>query len=616
MARRLAGNIRSRAHVCPTVAQLEIDQPKWKLSTMAWNDSQKRLREGLNNGALVSVFSGGNFSTKTYGSVAIALRACLGMETWCPTPANVALCGLSMSQSREAFQSYLVDLLQRPGAGDLVHNSTKREGLYSVIEFCNGSRLSILTVGQGADLHQGARRSLIVYDEEPDYSVYEEGLFRFRSGMKSRMIFSMTPTHGRSWVWDQLVDSDNANTHKVTASTFENCAFLCTLCERLDEFAVDQEANEPYCECEVPVWTIPCCPACGKDRAWWDAQLEILGLVREPEQGVQEAKDWIQLQVAATLDVKVEHEGGACGRCWTFGVLPRVSADEVRDRLKRVRDPKRVAMRFCGWWEELDGQSCVTRGQMKALRAYAKEPIKVEGPVRIFEPAKKFHSYVLGVDMAQGTGGDEIAMQMADAATGHQVAMWAANDIRWTISMPDCVDLAREYHNAIICPENASTGHGLIEYLKEQPGLRLYHYRSPDRHIRSVLSDKVGFNPQGRNADRIRQNFIHAIENGLEEQPDGSWVVQPGNKNACYLVDRRTIEQLGDWYYDTEKDGAIASPNRDACDDRVDAMALAWECRCHPDTNTTVRAPQLVTPQDHRWSALKRQFRRWPGSNR
>lgn len=590
--------------------------PGWQLSTMAWNAAQKRMRDGLDKGALVSVFSGANYSTKTYLAVALALRACAGMEDWCATPANVALCGLSLSQSRQAFQQYLVNFLQRPGLGDCVHNATKREGLYQVIEFCNGSMLDILTVGQGADLHQGARRSLIVYDEEPNYEVFEEGLFRFRAGMESRIIFTMTPTHGRSWVWDNLLDkAEEKGVNNVTAALFENCVFLCQHCQKLDVNAVDHTNDEPFCECEVPDWTIPDCPACGKNREWWDAHLQSLGLERDPNRDPQAARDWMQLQMAATKAVEVDLGGGACGRCWTYGVRPRAGAKEVRNKLFHVSDPKRIAMRFCGWWEELDGQSCLKRAQVKAMREYAKDPQTVEGPVRIFDPPRKFHNYVMGVDMATGTDGDEIAMQVVDATTGHQSAMWAANDIRWTASLADCVDLAREFNNAIICPETASTGEGLIEYLKDQPGLRLYHYRSPDRHIRSVLQDRVGFSASARNSDRIRQNLIRAIERGMEELPDGSWRVVPGNKDACYIVDRTTIEQLGRWYYDAENDGKIAAPKA-VGDDRADAMALAWECRCHPDTTTQVRKQALITPETHRWAQYERQLRRHPGSNR
>ena len=346
--------------------------PLWELYTMAWNPAQTRMRTNLDDGALINVFSGANYSAKTFGVVAMALRACAGMEKWCATPANVALCGLSLAQSRQAFQQYLVRFLQSPGLGDCVHNATKREGLYQVIEFCNGSMLDILTVGQGADLHQGSRRSLICYDEEPTYDVFEEGLFRFRSGMESRLIFSMTPTHGRSWVWDNLVDkAEERNVARVTATLFENCVFFCKKCQLIDVDGVDQTKKEPHCECAEPDWVIPPCPACGKDRKWWDNQLDVLGLVRSPDIDPQAAKDWMYLQVKASKDVKVDLEGGACGRCWTHGAHPRASAKQVRNNLLHVSDPKRIAMRFCGWWEELDGQSCITRAQMKAMRGYA-----------------------------------------------------------------------------------------------------------------------------------------------------------------------------------------------------------------------------------------------------
>lgn len=612
MARRLAGNVRSAKHKCLTPEELAESYPLWRSNTMGWTHPQDQLRQQLHDGKLVCVYSGGNFSTKTFCAVAIALRACIGAENWCRVPANVALCALSQSQGRGAFQFYLQWFLAQPGIGELVHNATKREGLYTVIEFCNGSVLDIITVGQGADLHQGARRSLIVFDEEPTYEVFEEGLFRFRSGMKSRIIFTMTPTHGRSWVWEQLIRKrEELNVGYVEAALFENNIFVCQACGKKDEGALEDGEDEANaCTCSAPDWTIPGCPNCGKTRSEWDTQLAAQSMCRSPDVNTVAAKEWILRQMAATPEKIVDEV--SCGRCWTYGVWPRLSHEEVVKALTMTGDEKRNAMRFCGWWEELDGTNVISQAEYEALKKYCRPPDRVEGPVRIWEAPNPKHPHSLGVDMSRGTGGDEIAMQALDCHTGHQVAMWADNSIPWAETLEDCADLGREY-NALIVPETASTGDGLVEYLKNQPDLNLYHYRSPDRHIRSVLADRIGFAPSPRNSDRIRQNLIRAIKNSMITLPDGSKEVVPGKTNACYILDLATVEQLGKLFYDEKnRDGKITKPDAPGVyDDRVDALALAWEGRCHPDQSTSSREIIAKTPEETLWRQYERQVRRY-----
>ena len=522
----------------------------------------------------------------------------------------MALCGLSLKQSRKALQGYFHRFLKRSGLWQFVHTALKDQGLYTFIEFCNGSTLDVMTVEQGEEMHQGARRSLVIYDEEPTRAVFEEGLFRFKSGMQSRIVFTMTPTQGKSWVWEHLMQqSVEKGVGLVHATVFENGRFRCARCLRWDaEAAADEGRKVRACDCAVPRWEAPPCPACGRTRAEWDARLGAQGVVREPERNAQTARDWLQTQIRASVDVAVTNQ--ACGRCWTYGVWPRADAKEIRNKLLHVRDPKRIAMRFCGWWEELDGQSCLSSAQILALKRYCQKPSAVEGPVRIWERPIPGHPYTLGVDMAHGTGGDEIAMQALDASTGHQVALWADNEIPWAQSLPDCVGLAEEYE-ALVVPETASTGSGLIEHLKQFPHLRLYHYRSPDRHVRTIMSEKIGFNPGPRNADRIRHHLILALVAGMRELPDGTWEVVPGSPDACYVRDGETVEQLRRLFYDEAREGRIQKPPG-TLDDRVDALALAWEGRCHPDECART-ARTIVKPADDEglWRQYARQIRRY-----
>ena len=222
------------------------------------------------------------------------------------------LVGLAKSQARDAMQNYLRELIPP----SQIHNATKREGLWEIVELCNGSKLTVYTVGQGEDTHQGGRRSLIVYDEQPTQAVVEEGLFRFREDMESKILITMTPTKGKSWVYDELIlKADEKQIALVHASVFENGVNLCTVCDKRDK----------ACECEVSQYRRLECQTCNHDRKWWDDELMRLGLQRQTEAADEQ-----------------------CWRCRTYGVEPRLSAKKVRSAEQRVTDPKRLAMRLHG----------------------------------------------------------------------------------------------------------------------------------------------------------------------------------------------------------------------------------------------------------------------------
>lgn len=58
---------------------------------------------------------------------------------------------------------------------------------------------------QGPSKMQGPPRHMIIYDEQPDYDVYEENLFRFTTADTVDILFTMTPTKGMSWVHDRIL---------------------------------------------------------------------------------------------------------------------------------------------------------------------------------------------------------------------------------------------------------------------------------------------------------------------------------------------------------------------------------------------------------------------------
>lgn len=73
----------------------------------------------------------------------------------------------------------------------------------------NGSTIEIMSDDQEVDKFQGPPINLTIFDEEPQFKNYEECLMRHSvTGLK--MLFTMTPTKGMSWVYD-LINSNGVD---------------------------------------------------------------------------------------------------------------------------------------------------------------------------------------------------------------------------------------------------------------------------------------------------------------------------------------------------------------------------------------------------------------------
>ena len=548
----------------PTPEDIIEQAPTWPVSRFQPNETQNQLLVKIKEKDII-IYSGGNFGGKTIMAVWLAVAAALGFFSWCPVPADIALVGLSQKQAKASFMRYLKLFIPDM----MVMNRTKRDGLWSHIDLWNGSTIDVLTCLQGEDLHQGARRSLIIYDEEPPEAVVEEGLFRYREDMESRVVFTMTPTHGQSWLYHKYVkntgkaEDGGMDVATVESTVFQNCKMLCKKCQ----------INYMNCDCKVPEVYTPVCPTCNTNREKWDKLLMYNGVERNSE-------NWIARQIIGSKRMIFSHKDLYCGHCWTFGVEPTLQKNKIQNNLNRVGDPKRIAMRYLGRWERVNGASCFFPEQIDLLRRFARKGIREAGSMTTFLPPMPGETYGVAIDPARGTGRDETAISVQDFRTGEQTAVWGDNESKFTDYMYDLLEITKQYQNGIIWAEYASGGEGLIPMLAKMPDLKFYCFQTRnkkfDMNLRGV--DKIGWKPGEANRSRLLMQLIRAINLGMEQTIEGKWVRKPGVNGAMYPNDPKTIDQLEMLFYNDEKNGKIMVPEGKN-DDRIIALAGNVETR-------------------------------------
>lgn len=578
MARR-AGFYRAGKHRCLTHEQMMGELPSWALSNIQWTYPQEKLLTALATHDFV-IYSGGNFCGKTTPAVAISCGAMLGFfdcplcrahpqrkltctgckgTSWCPTPADIMLVGIQKSQARDAMQKYLQQFMPL----SQIHHATRREGLYEVLETCNGSICTVYTVGQGEDAHQGGRRSVIVYDEQPTREVVEEGLFRFREGMDSKIIITMTPTKGAGWVYDELVcKAEEKGIALVTASVFEN--------------------------------GIPPCGTCGHDREWWTQELRRLQICRQTEEADR-----------------------CCWRCRTYGVEPRLAAEKVKRIEARVTDKKRLAMRLHGHWN-VSGDRCFDPLEIQAMYRACKTPIRVDHGMAIWAEPDGRKTYVVAVDAALGTGNDETVICVLDCHSGEQVVVWGDRETEPSEYIEEIVALSDEYgaekRGAKVWVENASGGYYLIPEL-DRVGVPLYRHRSPDKKRKRVLHNQLGHITSPRNRDRLLHGMIGGLKESLiwkcechdtEDCPNAmskTRVVVEGRKGGLIVRDRKTVAQLERLFYNAEQNHRIEVTS--GHDDRIFGLAGAHECRQKPGAWHVRKPKPKLNAEERYWAAQR-----------
>lgn len=518
--------------------------------------SQQRIVEAFDGGAKIAIFGGGNGAGKTFLALREALETCWGLKQWAPDLSTVKIVGRNWEQTAQVFKEYITKYIPEETVQTW---GSRKNGLPSSITFKNGSTLNFGTNEQGWEAHQGQRCNLIIYDEEPDYPVFEEGLARgTREGGAPRVLFTMTPTKGKGWVWEELVcDRERRRVVYETCAIFENGAGTCV--------------------------------ACDTTRTEWNAILRSLRLERDPAEHPINGGRWMNLQLDAMQTQTSSRDEGYCHRCWTFGVQPFYEEDFIRNQIVFNANKKRIAMRLLGSWENLDGSALFDADQLAALSAFTCQPKTTDGfSLQIWEEPRPRYQYVIGVDPARGTGRDETVFQVINAATGMQVAVWANNETRLMGQFQELKSLAKRYNGDAFCViENSSSGEGLIPLAEEHGHFNLYAKptRGKDGDVR--LSMSHGLVPTPTNRTRCLTNLIGAISRGLvKDKHTGKLRVEPGRPDAVYINDPETLRQLGRMFYD--EDGKIVSPKGGSShDDRVLSLAFAWEGVRHPHVRRT-----------------------------
>jgi phage terminase large subunit len=127
-------------------------------------------------------------------------------------------CGISFDGIGEYVAPKIFKYLTLPG--EVAWRDQKRQ-IPAVIRLKNGSVIYFKSYDQEREKFQGAGVDFIWLDEEPPEEIYTECLAR-TTDRAGKIIMTMTPLKGLSWVYERIYNADNPIIKSWTISTLEN----------------------------------------------------------------------------------------------------------------------------------------------------------------------------------------------------------------------------------------------------------------------------------------------------------------------------------------------------------------------------------------------------------
>lgn len=180
------------------------------------------------------------------------------------------------------------------------------------------------------------------------------------------------------------------------------------------------------------------------------------------------------------------------------------------------------------------------------------------GDLFIWEAPLTGFKYTMGVDTAEGGGGDNAVIQVLNAHTGEQAGEFCSSAIKPDELAGIALAIAKHYNNAFIVPEINSSGISFVDHIKTKY-LNVYRREVVDKRTRETTS-AMGWRTTGVTKPRL--------VNDLEEATREEYIKI--NSVEC-LKEMRTFvrsEEPG-----THGFGAEGNNH----DDRVIALGLAYQ---------------------------------------
>jgi hypothetical protein len=148
---------------------------------------------------------------------------------------------------------------------------------------------------------------------------------------------------------------------------------------------------------------------------------------------------------------------------------------------------------------------------------FAECDVSVVGDLEMYRAAEKGHTYVIGVDVGAGLGGDSSIITCLDCDTFEQVCEWSSNEVDPDELAFPIKDLAERYNGAYVVPELNNHGIATVAQLRRiySAGRILQRYSYDKRDAVERLG-RLGWLTTEKTKSQLVTNLRRSLREGLK----------------------------------------------------------------------------------------------------
>jgi phage terminase large subunit-like protein len=263
---------------------------------------QKEASEALRNHNLLALFWGNRVGKTEWGAQTVA-EVVQGRHAAIKSPCEIWSFCPSFDEQKDTTQKKLLSYIPEHL---IVDRSWLRKGILKelVVKSEAGiiSKITFKSYEQGREKAQGAGKALIWFDEEPPKDIFEECFVRQEAGVTLKIIMTMTPIKGMTWVYNDIYLNTANPDYWISQATWQDNPWLTEDQKAVMRRGLSPQALKVREQGQFMRMVGLVCP-------WWDRSVHLIDMPTLPEGWDFQGIDFGFSNPACCLWVRIDHDG-------------------------------------------------------------------------------------------------------------------------------------------------------------------------------------------------------------------------------------------------------------------------------------------------------------------
>ena len=274
--KRSSGSRELKIKLAYALAEREKRRKRDPLKYAAQHAKQEEASEALLSHNLVALFWGNRVGKTEWGAQTVA-EVLQGRHPTIKAPTEIWSFCPSFDEQKDTTQKKLLSYIPEHA---IVSRIWLRKGILKELHVKSAdgrvSKVTFKSYEQGREKAQGAGKALIWFDEEPPKDIFEECVVRQEAGITLKIIMTMTPIKGMTWVYNDIYLNTTNPDYFISQATWEDNLWLTEDQKAVMRRGLSAQALKVREEGQFMRMVGLVCP-------WWDRSVHLIDMPELPE---------------------------------------------------------------------------------------------------------------------------------------------------------------------------------------------------------------------------------------------------------------------------------------------------------------------------------------------